>query len=95
MSIPGGGRVSESEWTDFLNCSVTPRFPNGLSVMESAGQWQNRAGEIDTEPSKVLVIVHQPTLRTRAAINELRRLWCKLHQQESVMAVTSPASVDF
>src|SRR5579872_2119619 len=32
--------VSEADWRGFLDREVTPRFPNGLSVLDVYGQWQ-------------------------------------------------------
>ena len=33
-----GGEVSEAEWASFLADTVTPRFPDGLSVLTVGGQ---------------------------------------------------------
>lgn len=37
--IPGGGMVSDADWTAFLAEVVTPRFPEGLTVWRAEGQW--------------------------------------------------------
>ncbi|MDP2331200.1 MAG: DUF3574 domain-containing protein [Reyranella sp.] len=61
-----GGVVSEAEWATFLAQEVTPRFPDGLSVINVAGQSRGAAGPIERERTKLLVIVvfdppaHQP-----------------------------------
>jgi hypothetical protein len=61
-----GGMVSEAEWTTFLAQEVTPRFPDGLSVINVAGQSRGASGPIERERAKLLVIVvfdapaHQP-----------------------------------
>jgi hypothetical protein len=49
--------VGEAEWAAFLNEEVTPRFPDGLSVVDVAGQYRNPAGHIARERSKLLVVV--------------------------------------
>jgi hypothetical protein len=39
--------ISEAHWRDFLDKEVTPRFPDGLSVVDVYGQWgaeEPRAG---------------------------------------------------
>ena len=33
------GVVSAQEWAQFLERTVTPRFPQGLSVWPASGQW--------------------------------------------------------
>ena len=61
-----GGMVSEAEWAAFVAQEVTPRFPDGLSVINVAGQSRGAAGPIERERTKLLVIVvfdapaHQP-----------------------------------
>ena len=48
-------RVSESEWSDFVAREVTPRFPDGFTVVDSAGQWRDaRRGSILHECSKLI-----------------------------------------
>ena len=56
-NIAGGGEVSEADWASFLATEVTPRFPDGLSVVDVAGQWRGPSGEISRERSKMLIVV--------------------------------------
>ena len=37
---PDGTAVTEAEWTAFLADEITPRFPDGLTVLSGMGQWQ-------------------------------------------------------
>ena len=34
---PAGRVVGEAEWADFLEAEVTPRFPDGLTVLSGLG----------------------------------------------------------
>jgi Protein of unknown function (DUF3574) len=52
----GGGEVSEAEWASFLSDTVTPRFPDGLSVLNVEGQARESSG-IVRERTKLLVVV--------------------------------------
>ncbi|TMJ26807.1 MAG: DUF3574 domain-containing protein [Alphaproteobacteria bacterium] len=52
-----GREVSEAEWASFLNDEVTPRFSDGLSVLEVRGQSRNPQGRIERERTKLLVVV--------------------------------------
>ena len=52
--MPGGGVVSEAQWSDFLRTSITPRFPDGLTVLEGYGQSGGRSGRITGERVKVV-----------------------------------------
>jgi hypothetical protein len=90
-----GTPVTEQEWQSFVEQVVTPRFPAGLTVLESTGQWRNPDGRIVREPSKVLVILHPSSETADAKIDEVRRLYCERFNQEAVMKVASPARVAF
>src|SRR5689334_21818217 len=36
-----GSAVGEVEWQAFLDTEVTPRFPDGLTVLTGYGQWRS------------------------------------------------------
>jgi len=55
--IEGGGEVSERQWAEFVASEVTPRFPDGLSVLNVAGQSRNSANQTLRERTKLLVVV--------------------------------------
>ena len=88
--------VSPQAWRDFLDREVTPRFPAGLSVIDTYGQWQ---GPHDAVPqrlrSKLLVIDHPDDARDRAAIEAIRTAWKRRTGDQSVLRVTLPAEVSF
>ena len=74
-----GGEVSEAEWAQFLATEVTPRFSDGLTVVDVAGQYREPSGRIARERSKLLVIVlfdapaHIP--RVQALVDAYTRRW--------------------
>lgn len=88
--------VSEDEWRAFLDAQVTPRFPDGLSVLDVYGQWQD-AGESAPERlrSKMLVIDYPDTVDNRAKIEAIRSAWKARTGDKSVLRVTTPAQVSF
>ena len=92
---PGQG-VSETDWRGFLDREVTPRFPDGLSVLDVYGQWQ---GKNQTAPerlrSKMLIIDYPDTAENRAKIEAIRAAWKQKTGDQSVMRVTEPADVSF
>ena len=89
------GMVSPQEWSAFIDEVVTPRFPQGLSVLQAAGQWRNAQGVIERETSRLLQIVHEGTARDDAAIREIVTHYKTAHQQEAVMRLRSLACVSF
>ena len=92
---PNGTVVSDEEWRAFVDQEVTPRFPDGLTILEATGQYRNRAGRLIQEPTKVLLIVHPPDARSRAAIDEIRALYRKRFDQESVLLLSTISRASF
>ena len=88
--------VSETQWREFLDKEVTPRFPDGLSVLDVYGQWQ---GKNESAPerlrSKLLVIDFPDNPENRAKIEAIRAAWKQRTGDQSVMRVTQPADVSF
>jgi Protein of unknown function (DUF3574) len=89
------GSVSEAEWQAFLRNEVTPRFLDGLTVLEADGQYRRSDGVIERERSKVLVILHDETPTARAALSELVLRYKKAFAQESVLWETARVCAAF
>ena len=89
------GKISEAEWQTFLRDEVTPRFPEGLTVIEADGQYRRADGTIQREPSKVLVILHDDKPSTRKALEELVVSYKKAFKQESVLWETARVCAAF
>jgi hypothetical protein len=53
----GRAVVSDAQWAAFLAEEVTPRFPDGLSVLDVAGQYRAPGGPIVRENSKLMAII--------------------------------------
>lgn len=88
--------VSEQGWRAFLDAEVTPRFPDGLSVLDVYGQWQ---GKDQASPerlrSKLLVIDYADTPANRTKVESIRAAWKQRTGDQSVLRVTQPAEVSF
>lgn len=95
LSRKGRVDVSDGEWAQFLDQEVTPRFPDGLTVLAGSGQWRNATGVVIREPSRVLLVWANsaPDLDTR--INAVREAWKSAHQQESVLRADGVGCVGF
>jgi len=88
--------VSETKWREFLDREVTPRFPDGLSVVDVYGQWQ---GATQTSPerlrSKMLIVDYPDTQQNRDKVDAIRAAWKKMTGDQSVLRVTQPVDVSF
>lgn len=96
LGIPGGGRVGERQWMRFLAETVTPRFPDGLTVLSGTGQWRDPKGQsakVMSEPSRIVIIVHPETAATAKAIAEIRQTYVKRFRQQSVLQTDQPVNV--
>lgn len=88
--------VSEQRWREFLDAEVTPRFPDGLSVVDVYGQWQGKGqGMPERLRSKMLVIDYPDTIENRAKVDAIRAAWKQRTGDQSVLRVTQPAEVSF
>jgi hypothetical protein len=82
---PGGGPVREAEWRQFLNEIITPRFPDGLTVVKATGQWQNTNGRIEREASEVVTVLHAGDPTARGRISEIIAEYRQRFNQEAVL----------
>ena len=95
MGRTDGGAVGEEDWRAFLETEVTPRFPDGLTVLTGYGQWRNATGAIAKETSRVLLIWTKPGPRNTPDIEAIRGAWKARFQQDSVMRVDGASCVSF
>jgi len=95
LTKPGGDTISESEWQQFLNTAITPRFQEGLTVLDSYGQYLNRNGILVKEKSKIVILIYENSPEKNQAIAEIIDIYKRTFQQESVLRVTTEAKVSF
>ena len=94
-SGPVGEVVDDEAWDTFLADTVTPRFPDGLTVLDGQGQWRGAEGLINRERSKLLVILAQPGSEKTRLIDEISDEYKLRFSQESVLQVVDDACVSF
>lgn len=92
----GRAAAPAGPWADFLAKSVTPRFPDGLSVLEGRGQWRAPgAARISREASTLVLILAPMAADLRARLEAVRAEYKVRFHQQSVGLVTSISCVDF
>ena len=84
-----GTQVSDEEWAQFLDEFVTPKFPDGLTVLDGNGQYRLENGKIVKEKSKVMILLYKPKTRlvNSRKIDQIRNEYKKRFKQESVMRI--------
>jgi hypothetical protein len=87
--------VTEAEWQAFVDTVVTPRFPQGLTVLTGDGQWHPQAGPLVREPTKILILIHRGGPDAERRIREIATIYCRRFDQQSVMRVRDPVFLEF
>ena len=87
--------VTDAAWRTFLADEVTPRFPDGLTVLDAAGQWRNGSGAIVRERTKLVLILAEPGPDGMRRTEEIAQAYKRAFGQESVLRVVSMACVSF
>ena len=95
LTKPGGETISEAEWQEFVKAVITPRFREGLTVLEGSGQFLNSSGILIRENSKIVILIYESSPEKNQAINEIIETYKRTFQQESVLRATSEVKVSF
>jgi hypothetical protein len=66
---PDGSDVTGKERKRFLNNEITPRFPDGLTVLTGSEQFRDSTGEIIKEISRVLILLYPIERQAESSIN--------------------------
>ena len=87
--------VTSQEWSRFLEVSVTPRFPQGLTVSQASGQWRAADGSIVRESTYVLHLLHASDAQSEASVAAIVAAYKSQFQQEAVLRVRAKACMSF
>lgn len=90
-----GSEVTDAEWHEFLSTVVTPRFPEGLTVLTGYGQWHTDEGRPDSEHLRVIVIWYKRSPDGEEKIEAIRKAYRERFEQDSVMRVDGVSCVSF
>jgi hypothetical protein len=93
-SIPGGGMVSDAEWSRFVAEVITPAFPEGFTVTSGTGQWQDAGGNVVSEPSMILSVLHPETQEAEAKVTGIGERYRVQFRQEAVLHEHMTACMD-
>jgi hypothetical protein len=87
--------VSEADFRRFVDEELTPRFPDGLTVLDGGGQWRGKDEVLIREASKVVLIVLPRGRDSGARIEAVREAYKSRFHQEAVLVVTQASCVSF
>ncbi|WP_052456686.1 DUF3574 domain-containing protein [Leptolyngbya iicbica] len=94
--MPEGETISDEDFETFIDTEITPRFPDGLTVWNASGRYQNASGTLIAEPSNVVRLVFLDTQANEAALMEVIQAYITQFEQETVMVlVDEDVTVEF
>lgn len=86
------GAVTDEEFKNFFDSEVTPRFPDGLTLLEGDGQFRGEDDVLIKEKSFILILLYPyETIKTSTLkIQRIREIYKKRFDQEAVLRVDDP-----
>ena len=91
-----GGEVSEAEWQGFVDEILSPRFPDGLTVLDAKGLWRDpRSGKILGERTKLVLITAPDPAGARQVIAAAVADYQRRFDQHTVLRVERPVCAIF
>jgi Protein of unknown function (DUF3574) len=89
------GVVTEAEFRKFVDEQVTPRFPDGLTLLKGDGQFRGDDRITIKEQSFVLILLYPYDSFTKSSqkIQRIRGLYKDQFDQESVLRIDDPYTV--
>jgi hypothetical protein len=94
-SVDGKPDVTDAQFREFMDNELTPRFPDGLTVLDGGGQWRGAENRLIREAAKVVMIVLPNRPDGQRRIDAARAAYKQRFAQDSVLLVTQPACVSF
>lgn len=93
-----GGRlgVGDAAFAEFLAREITPRFPDGLTVVDAHGQWRDAdRGQIVREPSKLVLLTFRDEPARRKTLAAIADAYKTRFRQQSVLVSSRTSCVTF
>lgn len=83
--IEGRGVVTELQFREFVEKTVTPVLPNGFTLVDAVGEYRYADGKIVLEPNKILSMNATPTAALDQAIKAIVTAYKHKFDQEKVL----------
>jgi hypothetical protein len=86
-------KLADADLRRFVAQEVTPRFPDGVTVLDGGGQWKGRENRMMREAAKVLLIVLPPRSDAEARVEAVRAAYRSRFKQETILVLPPPTCV--
>jgi hypothetical protein len=95
-NVAGHVRVGKAAWSRFLAREITPRFPDGLTVLDAAGQWRDPGGRGEMrELTRMVIIVTADDAAVRDQIATIVAAYKQQFRQRSVAVISHSVCAAF
>lgn len=86
-------KLDDRDLRRFVDREVTPRFPDGVTVVEGGGQWKGADNRLMREAAKMVLIVLPASGDGHARMEAVRTAYRVQFKQDPVVVVPPPACV--
>jgi hypothetical protein len=86
--------LTEAAFSRFVDQEITPRFPDGLTILDGGGAWRGDENRLIRESAKVAQIILPPRSDAPQRIAAVRLAYRKQFARDTVL-VTQAACVPF
>ena len=86
-------KLDETALRLFVDQEVTPRFPDGVTVVDGGGQWKGAENQMIRDAAKVVMIVLPAKGDPTAEVEAVRRAYRARFKQEPLVVLPPPACV--
>ena len=93
LSAKPPAKISDKDIRRFVDTEVTPRFPDGVTVVDGGGQWRGAENRLIREAAKVVMIVLPEKGDPAARVEAVRAAYRSKFRQDSVVVMPPPACV--
>jgi hypothetical protein len=93
--MSGQPGVSDAAFQKFVDEELTPRFPDGLTILDGGGQWRGAEDKLIRESSKIVLIVLPKRRDAAQRVDAVRAAYKSRFRQESVLLITQASCVSF
>ena len=86
------GPVTPQQWSHYLKTELLPKVP-GLTVLDAKGFWVNSKNKMESENSKVLILIHKGDPETLQKIKKALLKYKEMFEQEAVLSLIHPVKL--
>lgn len=88
--------VSDAAFANFAANEITPRFPQGLTIVDARGQWRDTArSRLVREPSKLVLITFTDSAEARGRLDAVAQAYKERFRQQSVLTTVQASCASF